>query len=189
MRREGDLVRIHYLRPPDDEQVFTQELLLDSDQVKITLARGVELQPPLRIQGRVVLETGSDAVWFTFPGAWWDVGRFHRADGTFTGFYANVLTPPTFENAGRTWRTTDLFLDVFSTPEGEVLLLDRDQLDEAEARGWVEEKTVRRARRAAAEILALAEAGRWPPRIVRTWTRERALARSAQSSSSSSSTR
>lgn len=187
--REGDRVDIHYLRLPDDEQVFTQELLLDSDEVKITLARRIEMETPIRIHDRVVLEGGSDAVWFTFPGAWYDVGRFHRADGTFTGFYANVLTPPTFEGGGRIWRTTDLFLDVFSTPGGQVSLLDQDQLEEAEARGWVEAQTGRRARRVAAEILAEAEAGRWPPEVVREWTRERALARSRQSSPSSSSTR
>ena len=33
-------------------------------------------------------------VWTTYRGdVWHDVGRFHLADGTFTGYYANILTP------------------------------------------------------------------------------------------------
>lgn len=90
------LVDIHYRRLPDDERVFTQQLLLDRPDVKVTLARGVDFESPVIIDGEVALESGSDAVWFTFPGQWHDIGRFHRRDGTFTGIYANVLTPPVF---------------------------------------------------------------------------------------------
>lgn len=181
------LVRIHYLRPPDREEVFEQELLLDSDRVKVTLARNVEFDPPIRIRDRVVLETGSHAVWFTFPGAWHDVGRFHRADGSFTGFYANVLTPPVFrrpDGPGRPgrWDTTDLFLDVWMSPDGRTSLLDREQLDEALRRGWIEPATAERAVREGTALLARAEAGAWPPEVVREWTLERALAQSSSPS-------
>lgn len=173
-------VRIHYLRPPDDLQVFHQELLLDREDVKITLASRIPFDPPLRVDDRVVLESGSDVVWFTFPGRWHDIGRFHRADGTFTGIYGNVLTPPTFE-AGGIWRTTDLFLDVWlgADQPGEPRLLDEEELDEAEARGWVAPESAERARQEARHLLREAQAGRWPPPVVHEWTLERARQRSA----------
>ncbi len=167
------LIDIHYLRPPDREQIFTQHLIWEDADVKITFSTDLSFEPPMRIDGDVVLETGSEVVWFTFPGAWHDVGLFHRADGTFTGTYANILTPCAFEEGG-TWRTTDLFLDVWRDPTGRVQILDEEELEEAEARGWVTEEVARRARAEALALKQQAEAGLWPPPVVREWTLARA---------------
>ena len=172
----SDLVRIHYARPPDREEVFVQELLLDAPGVKVTLARNVDFDPAVRVGDRVVLEAGSDAVWFTFPETWHDIGRFHRADGTFTGVYANVITPCDFGEDGRVWHTTDLFLDVWMDPGGRVSLLDEDQLREAVREGWVSPGIAGRAEEEARRLLARAREGTWPPDVVQQWTRERALA-------------
>ena len=172
------LIDIHYLRPPDREQIFTQHLIWDAAEVKITFSTDLSFEPPIRIDGDVVLETGSEVVWFTFPGAWHDVGLFHRADGTFTGTYANILTPCAFEEGG-TWRTTDLFLDVWRDPTGRVQILDEEELEEAEARGWVTEEVARRARAEALALKQQAEAGLWPPPVVREWTLARAQERLA----------
>jgi predicted RNA-binding protein associated with RNAse of E/G family len=147
------------------------------------------LRTPLRIGGRIALERGSDAVWFTFPESWHDIGRFHRADGTLTGIYANVLTPCLFEpgsspEAGEEWHTTDLFLDLGIPVEGGVwvghegrnaVLLDLEELEDAEARGWVTPKLAERARMEGARLLQGARRGAWPPPVVREWTRERAV--------------
>lgn len=163
-------VRIHYRRPPDRLQVFEQHLVHDGADVKVTLA-GYRSIPPIVIAGDVVLEAGADVVWFTFPGLWHDVGRFHRADGTFTGLYANVLTPPVLD--GPEWDTTDLFLDIWVSPGGDVLLLDEDELEEALARGWVDGATAARAREEAMRLMDATAAGAWPPAAVLEWTRER----------------
>jgi len=166
-------IQIDYLRPPDRREVFIQKLLLDSPEVKITLAEAVPFDPPIRIHGDVALEAGSDAVWFTFPGLWHDIGRFHRADGAFTGIYANILTPPVIQPDG-IWYTTDLFLDVWVDPEGELSVLDEDELREAEAKGWVTEQQALRAREEVVRISKDHEAGLWPPPVVDEWTLERA---------------
>jgi predicted RNA-binding protein associated with RNAse of E/G family len=141
--------------------------------VKITLAESVPFDPPIRIRGQVALEAGSDALWFTFPGAWHDIGRFHLADGTFTGIYANILTPAVFGPEGG-WETTDLFLDIWVSHEGEISVLDEDQLQEAEEEGWVSLEQSRRARAEAERIRSAAAAGKWPPTIVEEWTLGRA---------------
>jgi predicted RNA-binding protein associated with RNAse of E/G family len=167
------LVHIHYLRPPDREQVFTQYLISDQEGVKVTYANDLEFDPPIRIAGGVVLETGSEVIWFTFPGAWHDIGIFHRADGSVTGIYANILTPCVFEEGG-VWRTTDLFLDLWIDPEGHVRTLDEDELEEAEAKGWVESDTAHRARKEVKILSDQASAGDWPPKIVGEWTLARA---------------
>ncbi len=173
------LVHIHYLRPPDRKEVFTQELLLDDPEVKVTFARNVPFDPPIQILGEVALERGSDAVWFTFPGAWHDIGRFHTAEGLYTGLYANVLTPCVLHGFGSTppleWETTDLFLDVWMEPDGASHILDEPDLEEAVERRWVAPSTAARARREARRLQR--EAGMsWPPEVVGEWTLERAQA-------------
>jgi len=165
------LVRINYRRPPDRIQVFEQHLVHDGEDVKVTLAESMPYEPPMRIEGQVVLELGSDVVWFTFPDTWHDIGRFHRADGTFTGLYANILTPPVLN--GTEWDTTDLFLDVWLGPDGNVLLLDEDELDEAVGRELLDPSTAARAREEAHRLVAGARDGSWPPPSVQAWTLER----------------
>ena len=167
------LVRIHYRRPPDRIEIFEQYLVHDAPDVKVTLAPAVVRERPIRIAGRVVLEDLSPVVWFTFPGRWHDIGRFHTADGVFTGLYANVVTPVEMDGAHR-WDTIDLFLDLWLDERG-TLVLDRDELEEARERGWVDRMTVERALTEVERIKADAEAGRWPPAVVQEWTLERAL--------------
>jgi len=171
----GDRVLIHYRRLPDHERIFDQAVVLERDDVIVTLSQPLDLTEPMMLDGRVMLEGGSLALWFTFPGEWHDIGLFHRADRSFTGLYANILTPPEID--GRTWRTTDLFLDVW-WPAGTAAaqLLDEDELEEALASGHIEEATAARAREEAGRLLELARAGTWPPGVVGEWTLERALA-------------
>lgn len=169
MSRTQGSIRIHYLRPPDRRETFVQRLILDDPDVKITLAEKVHFDPPIRIQGETVLEPGSDVVWFTFPDLWHDIGRFHLSDGRFSGIYANILTPATIHPEG-TWETTDLFLDVWVDPRGQLSVLDADQLLEAEEEGWVSRAQADRAREEVTWIRREFERGRWPPRVVSAWT-------------------
>lgn len=168
-------VRIHYRRLPDHEQVFDQRVVLERDDVIVTLSEPVALTKPMTFDGRVMLEDGSLALWFTFPGAWHDIGLFHRADGAYTGLYANILTPPEID--GRVWHTTDLFLDLWRPADGALHLLDEHELDEALARGHIDEEHAGRARAEAERLLGLAQTGAWPPSVVSEWTLERALGR------------
>ncbi|MFO7894856.1 MAG: DUF402 domain-containing protein [Longimicrobiales bacterium] len=147
---------------------------------------------PVVVAGRTVLEPGSPVVWFTFPGAHHDIGRFHTADGAFTGYYANILTPvqrdadppppgtPAIgtvdpDRRGDVWLTTDLFLDVFVDPGTGIHVLDRDELDRAVARGWIDEPTARTAELEANRLVESARIGEWPPPVVDAWPLERVV--------------
>lgn len=167
-------MRIHYRRLPDREQIFDQLVVHERDDVIVTLTDPMEIESPMMIGGEPALEPGSRVVWFTFPGCWYDVGRFHLADGSFTGCYGNVLVPPLIH--GDVWQTTDLFLDVWLPPAGPAALLDEDELEEALARSHIDSALASRAREEAAVLLERAAAGDWPPPVVREWTLERALA-------------
>lgn len=162
----GDVVTIHYRRPPDRLEVFDQRVVDDDGECIVTYLPAAKLRKPMEIGGRVVLEPGSPIVWFTYRGdVWHDAGLFLRADGTFTGIYANVLTPVRI--SGAEWDTTDLFLDVWMDADGGVEILDRDEFDAALAAGWIDASTAARALAEAERLAADARAGTWPPSAVR----------------------
>lgn len=179
-------IRIHYHRPPSDLTVYSQTLVHEDSRVKVSLARDLALPKPVRVDGEIILENGSDAVWFTFPGLWHDIGRFHRADGSFTGIYANIITPCVFQPGGD-WETTDLFLDLWipslspSTQGQECAgatvprLLDEDELRAAVDARDLDPALASRAMREAGSLLRAAERGEWPPPVVSQWTRTKCL--------------
>jgi predicted RNA-binding protein associated with RNAse of E/G family len=159
---------IRYRRLPDRVQIFHQRVLEESRTRIVSFLESADLLKPLLAGGRTILEPGAPVIWFTYPCLWFDIGAFHRADGTLTGYYANVLTPPVMLPDG--WETTDLCLDVWSGADGEVVLLDESDLEEALLRGWVDESTAAIARAVAGGILEAARAGVWPPAHVRRWS-------------------
>lgn len=179
-------VHIHYRRLPERVDTYVQALLHDGEDVKVTFQPSTPIDDPLRVEGRVILEPGSPVVWFTFPDAWHDIGRFHLADGTFTGVYANVLTPVRLHEPGdepAEWETTDLFLDVWRGAGGEVRVLDEDEWARAGQAGVLPDDWARRAREEADALVTAEAEGRWPPNAVDTWTLARALELLDQSSS------
>lgn len=169
-----DIVEIEYIRPPDHVTIFRQQLVHRSDACIVTCLEHAELRRPVRVRDAVVLEPGAAVVWFTFPGAWHDIGRFHTLDDRFTGYYANVLTPVELVTPVH-WRTTDLFLDVWLDGQGP-LLLDEEELSTAEAAGAVAARLGARARREAERLLRAGERGAWPPPICAEYTLERCRA-------------
>lgn len=171
----GDLVEIHYLRPPARRSVFRQLLVHREGGCIITLMERTPLARPVFAAGNVILEPEAPVVWFTFEDAWHDVGRFHTAAGTFTGYYANLLTPVKFR-APLVWETTDLFLDLWLAADGPAMLLDEDELAEAVVAGWVDEAAAASVRTEADRLMRAAASGAWPPIEVRSWTLERARA-------------
>lgn len=166
------MIEIEYIRPPGRMTLFRQHLVSRTPACTVTFLEHAELHAPVRARGAAVLEPGSPVVWFTFPGLWHDVGRFHTAAGRFTGYYANVLTPVRNVMADR-WQTTDLFLDVWLDDIGAVLL-DEEELSAAEAAHHIAPELALRARDEARSIMRAAGEGTWPPRICREYTLERA---------------
>lgn len=176
-----EMVEIHYRRLPDRLDVFEQIVVERTEEYVVTFLLASPARPPALAAGQVMLETGSPLIWFTYPDLWYDIGTFHRADGTLTGYYANLLTPVVMTD--HRWETTDLCLDVWVPADrSDPILLDEDDLEEAVREGWMDEATEWRTRRLAEELLREARAGRWPPQHVEEWTLERVRRRLDQSS-------
>ncbi len=155
---------IHYVysRPGKSVGTYDHQLIVDRPDLKIMLMEGYDGEP-LRIEGEAALEPGASLLWFVFPGAWHDVGRFHLADDTFTGWYTNLCTPVEME--GDTWSSTDLFLDHWMTPDGLHVWLDEDELVGAIEAGHVSEEMQRSIEKERAFIQSNLDVGSWPPPI------------------------
>jgi len=165
-------ITIHYGRLPDRVSIFDQLVVEETPECTVTLIESSQLSGPVMAGGQVVLEPGGPALWFTYPGRWHDIGRFYLSDGTFTGYYANILTPVRIE--GDQWETMDLCLDLWVAADGRVELLDEDEFEEAVEHGWLDEETAQAARAEADALAAAARAGRWPPPHVQGWDLARA---------------
>jgi predicted RNA-binding protein associated with RNAse of E/G family len=155
--------------------VYRQAVLHRTAEYTVTFLESAEIPDASHVAGSVILEPGSPVVWFTYPGAWFDIGRFHLADGTFTGTYANILTPVVMGDDD--WNTTDLFLDVWAGADGEVAILDDAEFQTAREMGWVDEPTAAMALETATTLANSARVGEWPPDHVTDWPLERALYR------------
>lgn len=169
------LVKIHYRRPPDRVSIYENELVHADAAVTVTIMRATQLPRPIMVNGDVILEPGAPAIWFTFPRADHDIGRFHTRAGVFTGLYANILTPVEFLS-DREWRTTDLFLDLWmGKDERHAQLLDADELADALKYGWIDAPTAASARATADRLMRDHARGTWPPAVVYDWPLERIL--------------
>jgi predicted RNA-binding protein associated with RNAse of E/G family len=157
-------VRIHYHRLDRGTTVFEERLVLDRSDVKVTLLADYPGRDS-HAGDRLILAAGAPIVWFVFPALWRDVGRFHLADGTFTGWYTNLRAPIRLD--GDDWYCTDLFLDHWLPAEGAAAWLDEHELEAAVRRGLLDGDLQRRIAAERAAVDALLTTGAWPPAITR----------------------
>jgi predicted RNA-binding protein associated with RNAse of E/G family len=157
-------IRYTYRRLAHSESVYEQRLVLDRPDVKVLLQESYA-GPALRAAGAVIHEQGAPMVWFVFPEKWYDVGRFHLADGAFTGWYTNLTKP--VEISGDRWSATDLFLDLWTPVAGASLWLDEQDLEKATRSRIIDRATRQRIDNERALIDLQLKLGAWPPQITR----------------------
>jgi len=165
--RQSPEVEIVYLRPPDDVEVYHQELLFDGRDTKITLqVRPAEAGETEFAEG-VRLVPGSILLWYSSPAQHCEVGAFHDPAGTLLGYYGNIIEPSQLD--GSTWRIKDMFLDVWKPVAGQPQVLDTAEFEHAVQMGWLTAEEASRARSESSAIVQQILRRRWPPRPVRRW--------------------
>ncbi len=117
----------------------------------------------------VVFDRGYRAVWFLFKDRPFDVGRIYRPDGTWTGYYSDILEPVRWVDADPTTLQpiTDLFLDLWIAPDGRHRVLDEDEFEEAIGRGILTGEQIDHARRVLHELTEATERGAFPPAVAK----------------------
>jgi uncharacterized protein len=163
-----------FLRPPD-RRVIMRTRLLEAGEELIVVRHEISPSKPLTYLGEVVMDRGYQAMWFLFKGQPYDVGCFYRPDGTWTGYYADVLEPVRWTGADpRTLEPlVDLFLDLWVAPDGGYTVLDEDEFAEAIEAGRMTADQITHARRVIGELTGAAERGSFPPAVVKEFRLKR----------------
>lgn len=91
---------------------------------------------------------------------WYNVFRLSRPGCPTALWYCNVTTPPTLDGCRLSY--VDLDLDVAVRPDGGIRRLDEDEFELHREKYGYPEDVVLRARDAADELVALAEANAFP---------------------------
>lgn len=157
-------IRYQYRRPGQDVMIYDELLVLDRPDVKVLLQERYSGET-LRAGDQVIQEAGAPMLWYVFPAKWHDIGRFHLADGTFTGWYTNLTTPVEME--GDTWSASDLFLDLWQPADGDPVWLDEDEFEHAVKRKVIDTATKKRVLNERVIIEFQLKRGEWPPPIAR----------------------
>lgn len=157
-------ITLRYRRAGKPECVYQELLLIDRPDVKVLLLES-QPGPEARVQDQVILGAGAPIVWYVFPEKWHEIGRFHLADGTFTGWYTNFIKP--VEIQGTMWSVTDLFLDLWQPAAGGAEWLDEDELGAAHRSRKLDNATRQRVLNERALIELQVRSGGWPPPIAR----------------------
>ena len=161
-------VTIQYRRLPSRVRQF-QGILREETSNRLVIEQQLRVRKPRREFGKVVVGKGYLAVWFIFRGRGYDVSKFYDRKRRFTGYYCDIIRPITrlLSNATKTSIMTDLFLDLWITPDGKYLVLDEDELEEALAKHVISSSLARQARRELQLLIQLTKSGRFPPASVR----------------------
>ena len=154
-------IHYHYHRPGKGTTVYEEEVLVERADVVITKLPRYN-RTPYTVHAKPILEPGAPIIWYLFPGEWYGIGRFHLADGTFTGWYTNLTEP--VKISGDRWDGTDLFLDHWTPADrSERCWLDEAEYDAAVARGLVTDVQ----QEAVAAVRRRVDLTDWPPPIAR----------------------
>lgn len=158
----------NFLRPPN-RRVSIASRLLDATDDTIVLATELSPSKPLNYLGNIVMGVGYRAVWFLFKGRPFDIGRIYRSDGTWTGYYVDILEPVQWAGADpNTLKPiVDLFLDLWIAPDGQYEILDEDEFEDAITLGHITSDQIDHARRVLKELVEATEQGEFPPAVVK----------------------
>ena len=160
-------IRYEYTRPGKEVSVYPHILVHDEDDLKVLLMEDYSARD-IVIDDQIVMTEGGSVVWHINPPAWYDVGLFYLPDGTFTGYYTNLVTP--YESDGDDWRATDLFLDLWTDLDGNHQWLDEVEFTEARDAGLLTENQAIRVTGERMRIMSMMPSGEWPPARMKSIT-------------------
>jgi predicted RNA-binding protein associated with RNAse of E/G family len=116
--------------------------------------------------GDLVLAPGFQMIYFELMGKWFGVGKVRNLRGKHTGYYCDIVTPPRLIEDGGV-ELTDLFLDLWVSPDLRYEVLDEDELEDALSKGLITKGLYEKAKKELRKLVAIVEQGKFPPRNVK----------------------
>lgn len=167
----SSLVTIHYTRPGKSLTVYTEGLVSDDghclhtytllpDEIRRDLSQALQrdnLIAPTRTIAAI-----RKRYFYTEP---FNLLEFWDTEEHLAGYYSDLTTLLVKREDG--YHLTDLFLDIWLTPEGVLRELDWDEFEEAVEQGILTLEQHTLARQAMARLVAETASGQYPTRYLR----------------------
>lgn len=151
---------LYYRRLPDKVAQIPTVLLYESEEDFISINL-LSPSKPLIINDVTLLDKDFIDVWFFSTRDWHDLGAIYDNDKKFRGFYCDLCSPVKRVSDG--FEVTDFFLDLWIYPNGQFLILDREEYEEAVKKEWI---TVNQQEKVEAElkfITDMIKSNKFPP--------------------------
>ncbi len=107
-----------------------------------------------------IIRKGTISYEYYWLDRWYNIFRFHEADGTFRNYYCNINMPPTF--VGDELNYIDLDIDIVVWPDRSYQVLDRDEFEQSSARFNYSGQILEMVEATLAELIAIVERGDLP---------------------------
>jgi predicted RNA-binding protein associated with RNAse of E/G family len=151
---------------------LNDELVYKSDKVIVGKAE-VSSENSVVFDGETVLAPSFKIVYFDIFGKWFAMDKVWNLQGKHTGYYCDIVIPPRLK--GDWLELTDLFLDLWISPDLRYKILDEDELEDALRKGWIEKEIYNKAREELQKLIGLVENKRFPPLLVKNLERKLGL--------------
>jgi predicted RNA-binding protein associated with RNAse of E/G family len=164
-QKSAQKLHLRYIRLPNQVLELYDDLVYRSERVivgkgQITSAHSV------MFDGEVVLASGFQIVYFDFIGKWFTVDKIRNMQGRHTGYYCDIVTPPRLLEDGGV-ELTDLFLDIWVSPDLRCKVLDEEELENAYSKGWVTRQLYEKAKEELKKLGKNINQGKFPPYSVK----------------------
>ena len=157
-------IHLIYRRIPNRILERYDELIADLGDVVVAKSKFEGMLTPLFVNGVKVIDNGYTMIYFAFIGEKYDVLKVYDREGNFKGLYVDILAYT--KRKGNTLEMLDLFLDLFIFPNGEIFILDEEELEMALNYGLIDKEMFDFAYSKAREIVEKFKEGNFPPDIV-----------------------
>jgi predicted RNA-binding protein associated with RNAse of E/G family len=153
----GFHLRIHlsYVRLLNRVLDLYDRLVYRSKSV-VTCKSKITSEHPVVFDGETVLSSSFQIIYFQLTGKWLTIGKIRNLNGSHTGYYCGIVTPPhLLEDGGM--ELTDLFLDLWVSLDLRYKVLDEEELERVLCEGWITRDLCCRARKKLEKLVDLIE--------------------------------
>jgi predicted RNA-binding protein associated with RNAse of E/G family len=164
---QGSAPKLHlrYVRLPNQVLDIYDDLIYKSEKVIVGRAQ-ITSEHRVVFDRQVVLAPHFQIAYFDLMGKWFDIGKIRDLQGRHTGYYCDIVTPPRQLDDGCV-ELTDLFLDLWVSPDLRYKVLDEEELEDAFRRGWVTKALCERAKKELSKLIAMVKRGDFPPKHIK----------------------
>jgi hypothetical protein len=144
------VLRRRYI-PAEIVDISDDELLFRNESLLVTKWTAIKPRPDLH-----------GGISFTFLDRGYKIGRFYDGYGKFLYWYCDIIEVD-YDKAADTYTINDLLVDIKIMPDGEVRLLDADELAEAVETGLITTAQTSKALRTLDGLLKQIYGRNFPP--------------------------